>query len=189
MPPTKPPGAGKSSFELIDAAVLLAELHLKPGMTFLDLGCGEGRYTFPVADAIGAAGLIYAVDLWAAGIAAVKERAAQEGRHNLKARLAAAGNLPIAAAGVDTCLMATVLHDLVEAGTAAGALKETARVLRPGGTLAVVEFDKVAGPPGPPLHIRLTPEEVDELVTPYGFRQTGVVRVGPHNYLIKFVKD
>ena len=82
-----------------------------------------------------------------------------------------------------------MLHDLVEAGTAVAALTETARVLKPGGTLAIVEFDKVAGPPGPPVAIRLAPEEVARLVTPYGFQETGGVRVGPYNYLIKFVKD
>ncbi len=188
MAPTKLPGAGKSSFELIDAAVLLAALELKPGSTFLDLGCGAGNYTFPVAEAIGAGGVIYALDLWEEGIAAVKQRAAEECRNNIKTLFAEAGKIPLPAASVDTCLMATVLHDLVEAGTAVGALTETARVLRPGGTLAIVEFDKVAGPPGPPVAIRLAPEEVARLVSPYGFKQTGINRVGPFNYLIKFVK-
>jgi ubiquinone/menaquinone biosynthesis C-methylase UbiE len=188
MPPTKPPAAGKSSFDLIDAAGLLAELRLAPGSTFLDLGCGEGRYTFPVAEVIGPDGLIYAVDLWEEGIAAIGQRAAAEGRRNLKALLADVGQIPLETASVDTCLMATVLHDLVEARTAAGALTETARVLKPGGRLAIVEFDKVAGPPGPPVQIRLAPAEVAQLVRPYGFKETGQARVGPYNYLQIFVK-
>ncbi len=188
MPPTKPPAAGKSSFDLIDAARLLAELRLTPGSTFLDLGCGEGRYTFPVAEVIGPDGLIYAVDLWEEGIAAIQQRSAAEGRRNLKALLADVGQIPLETASVDTCLMATVLHDLVEARTAAGALTETARVLKPGGRLAIVEFDKVAGPPGPPVQIRLAPAEVAQLVRPYGFKETAEVRVGPYNYLQIFVK-
>ncbi len=189
MTPTKPPGAGKSSFELIDAAVLLTKLQLQPGSTFLDLGCGEGRYTFPVADALGAGSLVYAVDLWEAGIAALRQRAATAGRTNLKALVADLRQLPLEAASIDACLMATVLHDLVEAGTAAGALAEAARVLKPGGMLAIVEFDQVAGPPGPPKEIRLAPADVERIVTPYGFTKSGETRVGPYNYLIKFVKD
>jgi ubiquinone/menaquinone biosynthesis C-methylase UbiE len=84
--------------------------------------------------------------------------------------------------------MATVLHDLVEAQTAAGTLREVARVVKPGGTLAIVEFIKIAGPPGPPLHIRLAPEDVERLVEPYGFHRIKLADVGPFTYLITFKK-
>ena len=84
--------------------------------------------------------------------------------------------------------MATVLHDLVEAGTAAGALAELARVIKPGGRLAIVEFDKIDGPPGPPRHIRLDPAEVEALVAPYGFARQQTVKLGPYNYLMTFSK-
>ena len=146
----KPPGAGKSSFDLIDPGALWAELNLPQGITFLDLGCGQGNYALAAADLIGPAGVVYAVDLWEEGIAALKERAAREGRANLKALVAGAGQVPIESRCVDVGFMATVLHDLVEAGTAAGALAEVARVLKPGGLFAIVEFDKIDGPPGPP---------------------------------------
>jgi len=90
---------------------------------------------------------------------------------------------------VDVGLMATVLHDLVEAGTAAGALAEVTRVIKPGGRLAIVEFHKIDGPPGPPRHIRLDPAEVEALVAPYGFARQQTVKLGPYNYLITFVKS
>lgn len=186
--PQKPPGAGKSSYDLIDVEALWAALALAPGITFLDLGCGRGNYALEVAAQIGPAGVVYAVDLWAEGIAALKERAAQEGRANLKALLAPAGAVPLAAASIDVAFMATVLHDLVEAGTGDGALAEVVRVLKPGGLFALVEFEKIDGPPGPPRHIRLTPEEVEHLVAPYGFRRQNLVTLGPYNYLITFIK-
>ena len=92
--PHKPPGAGKSSYDLIDPGTLWAELNLPPGITFLDLGCGQGNYTLAAADRIGPAGLVYAVDLWEEGIAALKARAAREGRENLKPLVAGAGQSP-----------------------------------------------------------------------------------------------
>ncbi|MBW1991891.1 MAG: methyltransferase domain-containing protein, partial [Deltaproteobacteria bacterium] len=97
--------------------------------------------------------------------------------------------LPLDAASVDLCLMATVLHELAEAGRAAKALAETARLLKPGGVLAVVEFKKAAGPPGPPRHIRLAPEEVQLLAAPYGFQPGKVEEVGPYNYLMLLRKE
>ncbi|MCL4500944.1 MAG: methyltransferase domain-containing protein [Deltaproteobacteria bacterium] len=186
---TRPPGAGKSSFDLIEPARLLSELPLKPGITFLDLGCGAGNYTMAVAEVIGAHGVVVALDLWPPGIETLEERAMATGRRNIRAVLAdISKTIPLGDHSVDVCLMATVLHDLVEFAMEKGALEETARVLKPGGVLAIVEFDKVEAPPGPPLRIRLTPQEVETLVVPYGFQKTRTARVGPFNYLILFIK-
>jgi ubiquinone/menaquinone biosynthesis C-methylase UbiE len=184
----KPPGAGKSSFDLIDPVALWAELDLPQGITFLDLGSGQGNYALAAAEIIGPGGVVYAVDLWEEGIAALKRRADEEGRGNLKALLAEAGKIPLADVSVDMGFMATVLHDLVEAGTDAGALKELARVVKPGGRLAILEFEKIDGPPGPPRHIRLDADEVEKLVAPYGFSRQLTKKMGPYLYLITFRK-
>jgi ubiquinone/menaquinone biosynthesis C-methylase UbiE len=187
--PHKLPGQGKSSYDLIDPGILWAELDLAPGITFLDLGCGQGNYALAASAIMGSTGAIYAVDLWEEGIAALKERAAREGVNNLKALVSPASQVPLRDQSVDVGFMATVLHDLVEAGTATGALTEVARVLKPGGLLAIVEFEKLDGPPGPPRHIRLDPGEVEKLVAPYGFNRQKTKNLGPYNYLITFIKS
>ena len=56
----------------------------------------------------------------------------------------------------------------------------------PEGTVAVVEFHKVDGPPGPPRSWRLAPVELELLLAPFGFRSTACVDVGPANYLSLF---
>jgi ubiquinone/menaquinone biosynthesis C-methylase UbiE len=184
----KPPGAGKSSYDLIDPGILWAALNLPQGITFLDLGCGQGNYSLAAADRIGPYGVVYAVDLWEEGIAALKERAGRESRTNLKPLAAGAGQIPLESRSVDVGLLATVLHDLAEAGTAAAALAEVSRVIKPGGRLVIVEFDKIDGPPGPPRHIRLDPAEVEALVAPYGFARQQTLNLGPYNYLMTFNK-
>ena len=121
---TRPPGAGKSSFDLIEPARLLGELPLSPGITFLDLGCGAGNYTLAVAEVIGAHGVVVALDLWPPGIEALEERAAAAGRRNIRAQLADISKLvPLGDHSVDVCLLATVLHDLAEFALAEGALR------------------------------------------------------------------
>jgi ubiquinone/menaquinone biosynthesis C-methylase UbiE len=82
--------------------------------------------------------------------------------------------------------MATVLHDLVEVNTEQGTLTEIARVLKPAGMLAIVEFKMIEGPPGPPIDIRLSAEEVERLVRPYRLVKEYVVDIGPYNYLAGF---
>jgi ubiquinone/menaquinone biosynthesis C-methylase UbiE len=183
--PGHPVAAGKSSFDLVEPEKVFAELRLTPDMVLLDVACGSGNYTLAAAAYIGPRGAIHAVDLWAGGIARLREEAARRRLAQVHAAVADVSHLiPLRDASVDVALMATVLHDLVEVGTAQGALREVARVLRPGGRLVLVEFDKVDGPPGPPRAIRLAPEEAAALLAPYGFTAGTPVRVGPHTYLL-----
>lgn len=187
---THPPhGAGKSSFDLIDPEKLFPALALKPGDAVLDIGCGEGNYTLPLARQVGDTGMVYAVDLWQEGLAALQDKAGEEGVANLQTLWADISQpLALPSASVDLCLMATVLHDLAEVDQDQGALVEIARLVKPGGRLAVVEFKKMEGPPGPPLHIRLAPEEVAALVHPYNFRPGDTRELSPNLYLMIFTR-
>jgi ubiquinone/menaquinone biosynthesis C-methylase UbiE len=188
--PSHPLGAGKSSLDLIDQELLFPALDLKPGEAVLDLGCGEGRYTVPLASRVGPRGTVYAVDLWEEGLARLEEKAKREGLANIRIVHAdVSRSLPFPDACLDAALLATVLHDLAEAGQAQGALAELNRLIKPGGRLAVVEFKKITGPPGPPLAIRLAPDQVAALLRPYGFTTGELTDLGPHTYLEIFAKS
>jgi len=181
---TLPTGAGKSSFGLIDTATFFQELDLKKGTTFLDVACGRGAYSLAVADIIGKDGQLYAVDLWEEGISILRKEAASKEIQNLATFVGdVAQNIPVENDCVDVCLMATVLHDLVADDVEQPVLKEIERVMKSEGTLAIVEFFKKEGPPGPPEPVRLSPEEVAKIVSGYGFRQNRYTQIGPDNYL------
>ncbi len=186
----KPTAAGKSSFDRIDAAAFFRELDLKQGITFLDVACGRGAYCLKASQIVGSTGTVYAVDLWREGIEQLKARAVEENALNIKAFVSDAGrHIPLDDQVVDVCLMATVLHDFVEDHISKEVLHELVRVMKPDGMLAIVEFKKLDGPPGPPVHIRLSPEEVGQMLVPYGFSEVRRVDVGPYNYLILFRKS
>lgn len=188
-PANKPTGAGKSSFGLIDTVTFFQELDLKEDITFLDVACGRGAYTLAVADIIGNNGQIYAVDLWEEGIGILSEEAASKGIQNITTFVSdVAQHIPIEDDCVDACLMATVLHDLVADKIDQQTLKEIVRVMKPEGTLVIVEFFKKQGPPGPPKPVRLSPEEVDQMLTVHGFQQKRYTEIGPDNYLQIFLK-
>ena len=180
----KPIAAGSSSFDLIDPAGFFAALELRGGIVLLDVGCGVGSYALAAAEKIGVKGTIYAVDLWEEGIATLSREIALRRIGNIHPLVAdVSRKIPVADRSIDVCLMATVLHDLIADGTADGTLREVGRVLKPGGRLAVVEFDKVEGPPGPPRAIRLSPAELDSVLVPRGFHLLTTTAVGPYNYL------
>ena len=184
---SKPHGAGKSSFELIESGKLFQVLALKPWFTVLDMGCGPGLYSIAMAKIIGDGGRVHAADLWEEGIEQLRERVERRGLKNVKSIVADVSRaLPLSGESMDLILMATVLHDLKEAGVQDGALAEARRLLKRHGTFAVVEFNKMPGPPGPPISIRLSPDDVTALVEPFGFARTGLHEVGPYNYLMTF---
>ena len=187
---SKPTGAGKSSFDLIDVETFFGQLDLKEGVTFLDVACGRGAYCLKASEIIGFAGTILAVDLWQEGIEQLRASAVEKNALNIEAFVSNAGeHIPVGDQVVDVCLMATVLHDFVEDKISNEVLDEVVRVLKTDGLLAIVEFKKIDGPPGPPLHIRLSPEEISDMLGPYGFKEVSLTDVGPYNYLMLFGKS
>ncbi len=180
-----PPGAGRSSYELINQDILFGDLHLKSKTTFLDLGCGRGEYAIEAATR--GAGTVYGIDLWEEGVAVLRQEASAKGLKNVTGLITdLGGRIPLNDHSINLCFMATVLHDLVRSKVAEKALDQVKRVLTEEGILAVVEFKKVDGPPGPPIGIRLAPEEVEQIVAPYGFVKKRLVEIGPYHYLTMF---
>jgi ubiquinone/menaquinone biosynthesis C-methylase UbiE len=183
----KPQGAGRNSFDLVDQGRLFRELRLKDGATFLDMACGRGDYAIAAAEIIGEQGLVHAVDLWEEGITRLRQEAQAKGIKHIRASVADVSlGIPVEDRSVDICLMATALHDLVLIKAADGALEEAARVLKPGGSLAVIEFKKIEGPPGPRIQIRLTSEDVESIVITHGFKRKSIIDLGPSTYLMTF---
>jgi len=183
----KPTAAGKSSFDLIDVDKFFKEIDLQNGIAFLDVACGRGAYCLAASQIVGENGNIFAVDLWEEGIELLRAAAEEKGIGNINAFVSNAGeHIPVADHSIDVCLMATVLHDFVEDQIEKEVLDEIVRAIKPSGILAIMEFMKIDGPPGPPRHIRLSPEQVDDMLAPYGFTRELFTDVGPYNYLMLF---
>ena len=180
----KPIAAGRSSFDFVDTEAVFRALELDQGKVLLDLASGAGNYSLSIAGSEGSGSVIHAFDLWEEGIAQLKRRAAEAGLTNITAAVAdITKKIPVEDSTADVCLIATALHDLVQERGGEGVLREVARVLKPAGRLVVVEFQKVDGPPGPPRHIRLSPEELDALVLPFGFTKASTAPAGDYFYL------
>ena len=113
---------------------------IQPGMTVIDLGCGNGAYATFIARAVGSRGRVYAVDIQAAmlhGLEAKLQRAENRDIKNVELKKADAYNLPFADGSIDLVCMVTVLQEIPDRGRA---LREIKRVLRPGGIMSVSEI-------------------------------------------------
>ena len=183
----KPKGAGRSSFELIDPKKVKDILPVKPGSVVLDLACGKGNYSLFFSEIVGEQGFVYAVDLWEEGLLLLEEQIKAKSINNIMTLLTdATKGIEIDEYHVDLCLLATVLHDFEEAGQTDTVLEQIKTFLKPKGHLAVIEFKKIEGPPGPPKKIRLSEDEVEKIVTVHKFKKQKAVDVGDFNYIMIF---
>ena len=183
----KPIAAGKSSYDMLNTTAFWQALGLGGSTVMMDLGCGIGNYAVVAAEQIGPQGLIHAIDAWQDGIKHLKDRIDRRRITNIRPAVADISlDIPVSSESVDVCLLATVAHDLIQDHRFEGTMAGITQALTSRGRLAVVEFKKISGPPGPPIHIRLSPEELTAAITPYGFGRPQVTDVGPYHYLAQF---
>lgn len=186
-----PPGhLGRSSRDFIDADTVLVQIGLKKGEVILDAGCGDGYWSVAASKLVGERGKVWAADVHRPSLDSLTREIFVKGLRNIHPLLVdVTQTLPVSTASVDVCLMVNVLHDLREEGAAGPALDEMARLLRPGGLLALVEFKVMDGPPGPPIEIRMRPGQVEELCAAAGFKPVRQFDAGPYNYALLMTKD
>jgi len=112
-------------------AAAVAELGLREGDRVLDAGCGTGRALTPLRGAVGPSGVVVGADLTPAMLeAAVRAGRDRDGR----LLLADVAALPLRSGSLDAVFAAGLIAHLSQPGEN---LRELARVVRPGGTLAL----------------------------------------------------
>ncbi|MGQ4384743.1 class I SAM-dependent methyltransferase [Streptomyces sp. SAS_270] len=112
-------------------AAAVAELGLRKGDRVLDAGCGTGRALPPLRAAVGPSGVVIGADLTPAMLeAAVRAGRDRDGR----LLLADVAGLPLRTGSLDAVFGAGLVSHLPDP---VENLRELARVVRPGGTLAL----------------------------------------------------
>ncbi|WP_291325513.1 class I SAM-dependent methyltransferase [Desulfovibrio sp. UCD-KL4C] len=179
---------GPTSYQMHDSNLVFEVLGLKNGDVFFDMGCGPGDYSIHAGKVIGIAGTVYALDSNISMLKTVDNKAATNGLSNIQTVYGdMTGVLPFEDESVDTCFMSTSLHcmDLQKCGTAI--FKEVERILKLSGQVAVLECKKERVDFGPPLHMRISAEDIKSVVQPLGFSQYAYLDLG-FNYMITLKK-
>jgi SAM-dependent methyltransferase len=153
---------------------LISDL-LRPhaGGRYLDLGCSSGLYARRLQLELGSGGRTVGIDISPSMLQEAARRARRLGVKPSFAR-ADAENLPFADASFSGAACGGTLNEL---GDPARALRETARVLIPGGRLAVMGILRASGPGGRRLqHLLSTggigffePEQLESMLDHAGF--------------------
>jgi ubiquinone/menaquinone biosynthesis C-methylase UbiE len=146
---------------------LLRKLGLRVGDMVADIGCGPGFFTLPAARIVGQTGVVIAGDIQGEMLTAVRGRAHEAGLTNVRVVKTNETEIPLPAAAFDFVLLAFVLHELEHRATF---LHRAARLLKPGGRVVVLEWERSETPVGPPLEERIARDMLAEDAAAAGLR-------------------
>jgi predicted methyltransferase len=120
---------------------VIESLQILPGAVVADLGSGSGYFTFDLAKAVGPTGKVYAVDIDRDMTDLVAKRAKERGISNVEVILARADDPRLPLQGVNLILTVDTYHHLENRVSYFANLQ---KYLRPGGRIAIIEFDRRA---------------------------------------------
>jgi ubiquinone/menaquinone biosynthesis C-methylase UbiE len=175
------PAADEERRKWQNPEAILAEIGLRPGLTFADLGCGGGFFTLPAARVVGRRGKVYGLDVDAESIASLKKAAAGEGLKNLDLTVGKAEGMVVCPQCADIVFLGIVLHDFQDP---ARVLENARRTVKPDGILVDLDWDKKPMELGPAIKIRFSREKASRLIRAAGFTVETVKDNGLYHYLI-----
>jgi ubiquinone/menaquinone biosynthesis C-methylase UbiE len=153
-----------------------------------DVGAGTGLFVPMLARAVGPRGEVLAVDIVPDFLAHIDERATAAGLTNVSTVLCTERSVELARESVDLAFLCDVYHHFEYP---ADTLASLHRALQPGGTLAVIEFDRVEGESSDWIleHVRAGKDVFTAEIEAAGFELLEEVDLGMEDtYYLRFRK-
>lgn len=174
---------------LLNPDLLFYRLGLKEGMRVGDLGCGgHGQFPIRAAQLVGKNGVVYAVDILKSVLAEISKKARLKGITNIKpiwTNLELIGATAIPPATLDTALLINVLFQTKDR---ANIFREAKRLLKPGGTLLVIDWKTTASPFGPEPSHRIAPAAIQAFAAAAGLRLREAFDAGRYHYGMIYIR-
>ncbi len=134
---------------------VVAALKLAKGQTACDIGSGPGYFTLRLARAVGPSGFVYAVDVEARMLQALRDRLESARVRNVAPVLAVSEDPLLPHGACDLILVVGTYHFFPERQAYLGRLR---RSLKPKGRIVNIDYHRRPTPTGPPLDHRVARE-------------------------------
>jgi len=162
----------------------LEKLGLKAADIFADIGCGIGYFTIPAAKMI-RNNHAYALDTSPEMLAEVELRSNAAGIKNIETVKTEELDLMIPDESVSFALMVNVIHEIIDKNQF---LEESSRIIKPGGKLAVIDWEKGETEMGPPVDHRIGSEELTAMLKEIDFECQETMKFTENFYGLVFSK-
>jgi len=162
---------------------VLSALALREGEVVADVGAGSGYFTVRFARAVGGKGRVYAVDVSPDMIRHLNHRVRDEGLGNVVTVLSDPDDPLLPNASVDRFVIVDTWHHIEDQP---GYLAKMKRMLRPGGQVVMIDFQKVELPVGPPLAMKIARDDLVKQMGAAGFQLAAEHGFLPYQYFLVF---
>jgi ubiquinone/menaquinone biosynthesis C-methylase UbiE len=132
-----------------------------------DVGAGGGWFTVRLARRVGPNGTVFAQDIQAQMLEAIRRRVEREGYRNVKPVRGEADDPKLPSSALDAALIVDSYHEFANP---VALLSNLAASLKPGGRIGIVNFTKDGGGPGPPMAERVDAQKVIDEASQAGLR-------------------
>ncbi len=164
---------------------VLKALQLRPGETVADIGAGSGYFTLRLARAVGERGRVYAVDISPEMVRHLNRRLRDAGVRNVVTVLSEPADPLLPESSVDRVLIVDTWHHVEDQPAYLERLKS---VLRPGGEVIHIDFQKRELPVGPPVSMKIAREDLVKQMDAAGFRLAAEHTFLPYQYFLVFAR-
>ncbi len=164
-----------------DPEAILRDIGVRPGITFMDIACGQGFFTLPAARMVGAFGKVFGVDFDEQLIIELRRKADREGLSNLELKVSPAEEALLCQSCADIVFLGIVLHDFQDPFRV---LQNAHQMLKPAGNLVNLDWKKMSMAFGPPVAKRFDEATAARLIESAGFKGMTTRNSGSFHYII-----
>jgi FkbM family methyltransferase len=164
---------------------LIALLKFKPGEVVADVGAGSGYLTFRVAEKVGAAGKVLAVDVQPEMLDIIRKKMKDKGVANVEPVLGAETDPKLPAATVDTIVMVDVYHEFSHPYEMTDAM---VKALKVGGRLVFAEYRREDETVPIKLVHKMSERQVKKEMAPFPLKHVKTDDSLPWQHVIVFEK-
>jgi cyclopropane fatty-acyl-phospholipid synthase-like methyltransferase len=162
---------------------VITALDLKPGEVVADIGSGSGYFTLRLAAHVGDSGRVYGVDVDPEMVRHLNRRVRDAALRSVHVLLADPDD-PLLPEPVDRFLIVDTWHHI---GDQAKYLALMRKLLRPGGQIIMIDFQKKELPLGPPLAMKIAREDLIQQMETNGFHLVKEHTFLPYQYFLVFL--
>jgi ubiquinone/menaquinone biosynthesis C-methylase UbiE len=167
---------------------MVFEFGVREGMHIADFGCGAGYFSILLGKLIGENGKITAFDIMENALEAVRIKANAAGLKNVvttRANLEVLGSTGVA----DKTQDAVMLHNILfQSNKKPEIIREAVRILKPGGTVVIIEWKKGTNSFGPPDELRTSETDMRKMTEAEGLKFEKEIDAGKFHFGMIFKK-
>lgn len=168
---------------------VIEEWDIRPGDIIADFGCGAGFFSIPLGKRVGSNGRVYALDIRPEALEAVKAKIKINHLFNIETTRADLESDRGSGLKSETIDKVVITNILFQAENKERILEEAHRILKPGGSAMVIEWNENKTSSGPVLPKTISMGNAEQMFKEANFTLTKKFNAGSHHYGLIFKKQ